>query len=58
MNVVNRIVYWISSVIFLSRLAIGTEFTLDLADNAEECFYEHIESNVPCTLEYQVSAWT
>lgn len=55
MNIINKLFFWISSIILTSRLAIATEFTFDLADNAEECFYESIQSNVPCTFEFQAS---
>lgn len=57
MNPVNTFIYWMSSVILTSSLAIATEFTFDLADNAEECFYESIASDVHCTFEFQASVW-
>lgn len=58
MNIINKLIFWISSIILTSRLAIATEFTFDLADNAEECFYELIQSNVQCTFEFQASVLT
>lgn len=32
----------------------ATEFTFDLQDSAEECFFEVIPENTNCTLEYHV----
>ncbi|EDW82697.2 uncharacterized protein Dwil_GK10123 [Drosophila willistoni] len=34
----------------------GVEFTFDLADNAEDCFYEEIKRNTSAYFEFQVSA--
>lgn len=50
----NCLIYWISSIILASHTAFGTEFTFDLADSVEQCFYEVIKEGVECTLDYQV----
>ncbi|XP_067637027.1 transmembrane emp24 domain-containing protein 7 [Eurosta solidaginis] len=36
--------------------AHAVEFTFDLADNSEDCFYEEVRRNTSCYLEFQVSA--
>ncbi|XP_037937396.1 transmembrane emp24 domain-containing protein 3 [Teleopsis dalmanni] len=38
------------------RLINAVEFTFDLADGAEDCFYEEIKRNTSAYLEFQVSA--
>ncbi|KAH8292708.1 hypothetical protein KR018_003231 [Drosophila ironensis] len=40
----------------LAQLGAGVEFTFDLADNAEDCFYEEIKRNTSAYFEFQVSA--
>ena len=40
----------------LFTLCSCTEFTFDLADNSEDCFYEEIKRNTTAYLEFQVSA--
>lgn len=49
--------YKIFSFIFmmLTSFVFGTEFTFELPDNKEQCFYEVITSNTSCTFEFQVS---
>lgn len=42
------------SIILTSYNVLATEFTFDLMDSAEECFYELIENNITCTLDYHV----
>lgn len=51
----NYLVFWIASMMLASNTVFGTEFTFDLADSIQECFYEMIKENVECTLDYQVS---
>lgn len=51
----NCLVYWISSMILASHTVFGTEFTFDLADSIQECFYEMVKEGVECSLDYQVS---
>ncbi|XP_054729723.1 transmembrane emp24 domain-containing protein 7 [Anastrepha obliqua] len=34
----------------------AVEFTFDLADNTEDCFFEEVRRNTTCYLEFQVSA--
>lgn len=51
----NRIIYWVLSTILISSVVLGAEFTFDLKRNAEECFYEMIDREVPVEIEYQVS---
>ena len=34
--------------------ASGSELTFELPDNEKMCFYEVIDKNVKCTLEFQV----
>lgn len=43
------------SITLLSHLTFCAEFTFDLPDNEEQCFYEVIQKNIPCKLEFQVS---
>lgn len=38
------------------RVVKAVEFTFDLADGAEDCFYEEIKRNTTAYLEFQVSA--
>ncbi|XP_031632071.1 transmembrane emp24 domain-containing protein 7-like [Contarinia nasturtii] len=41
--------------LFMAYHAVmGTEFAFDLAKSAVECFYEEINENTPCILEFQV----
>lgn len=45
---------------FLSKLFVPsfcTEFTFDLPDNEEECFFEVLAVNASCTFEFQVSCY-
>lgn len=51
----NCLIYWISSIILSSHTVFGTEFTFDLADSVEQCFYEVIKEGVECSLDFQVS---
>lgn len=48
----------LSATIIACLLAISqaVEFTFDLADNSEDCFYEEIKRNTTAYLEFQVSA--
>ncbi|XP_031623515.1 transmembrane emp24 domain-containing protein 3-like [Contarinia nasturtii] len=46
--------YSIFLIILLSDIADSAEFTFDLADNDEQCFYEVVPNNIPCKLEFQV----
>lgn len=39
---------------FIIQIAKCVEFTFDLPDNAEECFYEEIKKNTTAFLEFQV----
>lgn len=41
---------------FLTKLSHCVEFTFELADNSEDCFYEEIKRNISAYLEFQVSA--
>lgn len=47
--------FWIILLIIVPQIVIGTEFTFDLPDSEEQCFYELISSNTSCTFEFQVS---
>ncbi|XP_054086779.1 transmembrane emp24 domain-containing protein 7 [Zeugodacus cucurbitae] len=38
------------------RTGEAVEFTFDLADNSEDCFFEEVRRNTTCYLEFQVSA--
>ncbi|KAH8387707.1 hypothetical protein KR093_009005 [Drosophila rubida] len=40
----------------LLQCSNAVEFTFDLADNAEDCFYEEIKRNTSAYFEFQVSA--
>ncbi|EDW00268.1 transmembrane emp24 domain-containing protein 3 [Drosophila grimshawi] len=44
------------SLSFLVSCSEAVEFTFDLADNAEDCFYEEINRNTSAYFEFQVSA--
>jgi len=43
------------AVLWLLLQAEATELTFELPDRDKQCFYEHIEKGVTCTLEYQVA---
>jgi len=43
-------------IILFVNLVNSVEFTFDLADNAEDCFYEEVRKNQSASLEFQVSA--
>ncbi|TDG41138.1 hypothetical protein AWZ03_012436 [Drosophila navojoa] len=49
---------WLSLVALMALLqgSAAVEFTFDLADNAEDCFYEEIKRNTSAYFEFQVSA--
>lgn len=47
---------WVFTAIFIIHTASATQFTFDLEDGAEQCFYELIKENTFCTLEFYVSA--
>ncbi|XP_017870764.1 PREDICTED: transmembrane emp24 domain-containing protein 3 [Drosophila arizonae] len=49
---------WLSLVALMALLqgSGAVEFTFDLADNAEDCFYEEIKRNTSAYFEFQVSA--
>ncbi|XP_064596486.1 transmembrane emp24 domain-containing protein 7-like [Liolophura sinensis] len=40
-------------VVFVAHVLCG-ELTFELPDNERECFFEHIEKGIQCTLEFQV----
>lgn len=50
-----KFVHITCSLICMSNVVFGTEFTFDLAKNGEECFYEYINQNIMCEFEFQVS---
>ena len=35
-------------------VALGTELTFNLPDNARDCFYENIDKGIKATIEFQV----
>lgn len=41
-------------VAVLSEFAFGVELTFELLDNKRDCFYEEIQKNTTCVLEFQV----
>ena len=43
------------AVLWLLSQAEATELTFELPDRDKQCFYEHIEKGISCTLEYQVA---
>ncbi|KAH8260879.1 hypothetical protein KR038_007854 [Drosophila bunnanda] len=43
-------------LVALMQCVAAVEFTFDLADNAEDCFYEEIKKNSSAYFEFQVSA--
>lgn len=47
---------WIHILLSLLATVHAVEFTFDLADGAEDCFYEEIKRNTTAYLEFQVSA--
>lgn len=44
----------ITVILACTQIAAGVELTFELLDNAKDCFYEDIQVNTSCTLEYQV----
>lgn len=50
----DHIFYWILSTILATHSVFGSEFTFEVADNAEECFFEVVDKYVECKLDYQV----
>lgn len=44
----------ITVILACTQIAAGVELTFELLDNARDCFYEDIQLNTSCTLEYQV----
>lgn len=53
----SEILYYISIVSLLfSNSSQAVEFTFDLADGAEDCFYEDVKRNTTVYFEYQVSS--
>lgn len=51
-----KFVLWILSMISLYHTVSPTEFTFDLEDSDQECYYELIPKGTPCRLEFQVSS--
>lgn len=49
---------WLPLIALMALLqcSAAVEFTFDLADNAEDCFYEEISRNTSAYFEFQVSA--
>lgn len=41
-------------ILLFANLVNSVEFTFDLADNAEDCFYEEVRKNQSASLEFQV----
>ena len=48
------ILFSLTNVAMSQVSAKGTELTFELPDNEKMCFYEMIDTNVRCTLEFQV----
>lgn len=48
--------FWILSAILSVYTTTATQFTFDVEDGVEQCFYELIKENTFCTLEFYVSA--
>lgn len=46
---------WILSVILSIQTATATQFTFDIEDGEDQCFYELIKENTFCTLDFFVS---
>lgn len=46
---------WILSVISTIYTVTATQFTFDIADGDEQCFYEIIKEHTPCVLDFYVS---
>lgn len=45
---------WVIALAVLES-ATSVELTFELQDNAKDCFFEYIQKNTSCTLEFQVS---
>ncbi|XP_023017266.2 transmembrane emp24 domain-containing protein [Leptinotarsa decemlineata] len=46
---------WVIILFFgLMQYSLSTELTFELPDSAKDCFYEEINKNTSCTLEFQV----
>lgn len=54
MRQLNKVGFYIASLILAFHFVTGTEFTFDLDEKAEECFHEVIQKGQRCTLEFQV----
>lgn len=52
-----KILYFAAFVCILSFVN-SVEFTFDLADNAEDCFYEEVKKNQTASLEFQVNFYS
>lgn len=50
----DHFIYWISSIILTSNSVFGTEFTFEIADNDEQCFFQNVAANVECRMDFQV----
>ena len=52
----NRTMFLYRCVVLLSVItfSVAVELTFELPDNEKQCFYEHIESGIKSTLEFQV----
>lgn len=50
----NRFIYSANFILMISHIVSLHEFTFDLPDNEEECFYELITSKTTCSFEFQV----
>lgn len=46
---------WILSVIFATYTVTATQFTFDIDHGDDQCFYEIINENTTCTLDFYVS---
>lgn len=47
--------YWLSAIIFTSHSVFGSEFSFEIPDSDEQCFYEYVKENEECRLDYQVN---
>lgn len=48
-------IYWISSIILASQTVFGSEFSFEIPDSDEQCFYENVKANEECRLDFQVN---
>lgn len=55
MSQCSQLLIWLVLLVISCVLVSCTELTLELEDNARQCFYEDVKKGTKVTLEFQVS---